>query len=200
MIKRLQSSWAASVVGTLLYLGTAALVWNPRLPDTAGNGLAVNGSARVPSWEFHNPEVDLLIEELKQEKETLAKRQAQLNELAERLQVERVEINEVTKAVYQLQAQFDSNVVRVLSEEAVNVKKLARTYAAMTPEGAVPILKQLDETTLVKILANMKESETAPILEGMARQSEADAKRVAAISERLRLSLPNPKEAKRTGP
>ena len=168
-------------------------VWHPQsAADTAGDPVVTGAQ----SWDFHNPEVDLLIEELKQEKEALAKREAQLNELADRLQAERQEINLVTQAISQLQAQFDSNVVRVLAEEAPNVKKLARTYAAMTPEGVVPILKQLEETTLVKILSNMKDSETAPILEAMARGGEAEAKRAAAISERLRLSLPNPKDAK----
>ena len=195
MIKLLQSSWTASLFGTLLYLATTVFVWHPPSGAlTTGDPVATG----APSWEFRNPEVDLLIEELKQEKEAVAKREAQLNELAERLQAERLELNLATQTVHQLQAQFDSNVVRVLAEEALNVKKLARTYAAMTPEGAAPILKQMEEATLVKILANMKESETAPILEAMARQGETEAKRVAAISERLRLSLPNPKDAKRT--
>ena len=195
MIKLLQSSWSASISGTLLYLGTTVCLWHPQIAvDTTGDPVV----AGTPSWDFHNPEVDLLIEELKQEKISLVKRETQLNELAERLQAERQEINLVTQAISQLQAQFDSNVVRVLAEEAPNVKKLARTYAAMTPEGAVPILKQLEETTLVKILSNMKDSETAPILEAMAREGEAEARRAAAISERLRLSLPNPKDSKRT--
>jgi len=35
----------------------------------------------------------------------------------------------------------------------------------------------------------MKESEAAPLLESLARTSEADAKRAAALSERLRKSI-----------
>jgi len=195
MIKLLQSSWSASLLGALLYLGTTVFVWSP--PPRAADPVELPTETGGASWEFHNPEVDLLIEELKLEKEALARRGAQLDELDERLQVERQEINLVTQTIYQLQSQFDSNVVRVLAEEVPNVKKLARTYAAMTPEGAVPILKQLEETTLVKILASMKESESAPILEALGHLGEADAKRAAAISERLRFSLANPKDPKR---
>lgn len=201
MIKRFQSTWTASVVGMLLYLATTGLVWKPpSATDPTANPAEAATRSNGASWAFHNPEVDLLIVELKQEKASLAKREAQLKELAERLQAERLEINLVLQAVQQLQTEFDNNIVRVTAEEATNVKKLARTYAAMTPEGAAPILKQMDETTLVKILATMKESETAPILEAMAQQGEANAKRVAAISERLRLSLATLKDAKRASP
>lgn len=199
MIKLIQSHWTASVVGMLLYLVTTGLLWKPVpiAPQPIVKPVAAVVHDNGPSWEFHNPEVDQLIAEMKQEKESLTRREAQLKEFAERLQTERLEINLVLQAVHQLQTEFDKNVVRVTAEESVNVKKLARTYAAMTPEGAAPILKQMDETTLVKILAAMKESETAPILEAMAHQGAADAKRVAAISERLRLTLATLKDAKR---
>ena len=201
MIKLLLSHWAASVVGMLLFLATTGLLWRSQGPmDPSANPPADAPRSNGPSWDYHNPEADLLITEMKQEKETLAKREAQLKEFAERLETERLEINLVLQAVQRLQTEFDDNVVRLTGEEAANVKKLARTYAAMTPEGATPILKQMDETTLVKILATMKESETAPILEAMAKPAEADAKRVAAISERLRLSLAILKEPKRASP
>ena len=197
MIKLVQSSWTASILGALLYLGTTVASWHVPGPTSPTRRPMVGAT---PSWEFHNPEVDLLIEELKQQKEAITKREAQLNELDERLQAERLELNLVTHNVHEMQAQFDTNVVRILAEETANVKKLARTYAAMTPEGAAPILKQLEEATLVKILATMKESEVAPILEAMAREGETEAKRVAVLSERLRLLLPTPKDAKRTSP
>jgi hypothetical protein len=48
----------------------------------------------------------------------------------------------------------------------------------------------------VKIFAIMKESETAPILELMARDGPVNARRVALISERLRLLSPPPTQEK----
>jgi flagellar motility protein MotE (MotC chaperone) len=134
--------------------------------------------------------MDQLITELKREKETLAEKDKQLSELALRLQSERQEINQLTQTVQELQVEFDRNVIRVEEQEAPNLKKLARVYAAMQPENAVQILKQMDENTLVKIMALMKDSEAAPLLENMGKQGETEAKRAATISERLRLTLP----------
>ena len=56
----------------------------------------------------------------------------------------------------------------------------------------------MEEVALVKILALMKDSEAAPILEALGKQSEAEAKHAATISERLRLSLAKPPSAAAT--
>jgi flagellar motility protein MotE (MotC chaperone) len=134
---------------------------------------------------------------LRIEKEALARREKDLNELAERLQTERMEINVVTQAVHQLQAQIEASIVRISAEEVTNIKKLARTYAAMSPEGAAPIMKELEEGTLIKILAVMRETETAPILEALSRLGADEAKRVAQVTERLRFYLSLPKDGKK---
>lgn len=138
----------------------------------------------------------MLIGELKLEKEALAKREKDLNDLAERLKAERAEINVVTQAVYQMQKEVESSIVRINTEEASNLKKLARTYSVMSPEGAAPILKEMDEPTLLKILALMKEGESAPILEEMSKLGADQAKHVAEITERLRFYLSQPKDLK----
>jgi flagellar motility protein MotE (MotC chaperone) len=139
-----------------------------------------------PSWEFFNPEVERLVKELAQEKKALALREQQLNELATRLEAERAEITTVTQAVHRLQQEFDRGVLRIREEETANLKKLAKVYATMTPEGAVTILRQMEDEQIVKFMVFMKDGETAPLLENFARQGEAEAKRAAAIMERLR--------------
>jgi hypothetical protein len=58
----------------------------------------------------------------------------------------------------------------------------------MTPDAAASVLGALDDTTVVKILATMKESEGAALLEALARKGEAQAKRVALLSDQLRLT------------
>jgi flagellar motility protein MotE (MotC chaperone) len=121
-------------------------------------------------WQNHNPEIDQLLQEIRHEKEDLAKREAELRELATRLQAERAEINTVTQRVVQLQSEFDQNVIRVREEELPSLKKLAKLYTSMTPEAVLAIFKEMDDQTVAKILRSMKESETAPLLEGMAKQ------------------------------
>ncbi len=202
-MKILKSPLVASILGLVLYIVTTAMVWKP-LPrqDASDAGetnedIVAKAKGVVPSWEYQNPDVDMMIEELKKEKATLDKREKDLNALAERLQAERMEINVVTQSVFQMQKEFDGNIARVTAEEAGNIKKLAKTYAAMSPEGAAVILKELDDTTLVKILAALKDSESAPIIELLGKQGDAAAKRMALITDRLRTYLSTPKETKK---
>ena len=191
MVKLLQSSWVAAAIGALLFLGTVAVALNPqKLLQARQAELAAVSEAKKPGagWDFNNPEIDQLISELRKEKEELAAREQQLKELATRLASERAEINQATQAVLVLQREFNEGVVRVREEETANLKKLAKTYAAMTPEGALPIVRQMEDEQVVKIFVYMKEDETAPILEALAKLGNTEAKRAATISEKMRLA------------
>jgi len=196
MMRLFQSSWLAYGLGTIAYVVTMILVWRPlaKPPPSAGDTHEAKAVAG-PSWTFSNPEVDLLIAELKKERDAVAAKEKELNELATRLQAERTELNQLTQQVQQVQTEFDQNVTHVREGETANLKRLAKMYSSMTPEGALAVFKALDDATLVKVLTFMKDTETAPILETMAKQGADDAKRVAAISERLRFVLA---EAKKT--
>ncbi|MBC8001043.1 MAG: hypothetical protein H7X97_00530 [Opitutaceae bacterium] len=187
----LQSKWMVLLLGAVLYLATTVLVWKPLPAPVPHSSDAAHErySPKGPSWDFANPEIDQIIEELKKEKTTLADREQKLNELASRLQTERMELNQVTQTVHQLQRDFDATVLRVQDEETANLKKLAKLYAAMEPTSAALVMKELDEPTIVKILVFMKDEEAAPILESIAKKGETDARRVASISERLRLAI-----------
>lgn len=203
-MKILQNPLVASLLGLVLYAVVTVVVWKTPAHVVEGEPAQEEIVAKArevkPSWEFKSQEADMLISELKLEKEGLAKRKKELDEFAERLQVERMEINVVTQTVYQLQKQVEASVIRINAEEANNLKKLSRTYAAMSPEGAAPIMKEMEETTLTKILALMKETETAPILEAMSKLGPDEAKRVANISEKLRFYLSQPKDGKKASP
>jgi flagellar motility protein MotE (MotC chaperone) len=190
-MKLLQSGWMAMLLGALIYLAvTAALVAPGRLiPQSVHAAEAEQNHVGGPSWDFINPELDRLVSELAKEKVTLAGREKQLNELAARLEAERQEINIVTQAVYRMQTEFDRNVVRVREEEMANLKKLAKVYAAMSPEGAASILKQMEDEQILKFMVFMKDAETGPVLESLAKLGETDAKRAATLTEKLRSTL-----------
>jgi len=195
MKRLLQSPWVSSILGLVLFLATMIAVWRPRALPPEEPMLESKTRHNGPSWAFFNPEMDLLMSELKQQKEALAAKEKSLNELAERLRTERSELNQLTQVVQQAQTEFDQNVTRVREQETSNLKKLAKMYSTMSPEGAAAVFKAMDDASVVKVLTFMRETETAPVLEAMARQSEADAKRVAGISERLRLSIAEVKKA-----
>ena len=208
MLKIFQSNWLSALIGGIVFLGSLVVFWKPpATPKKPARVFAAKpavefalGETNTPSWDYHNPDVEELVKELQHGKAQVAQRAVQLDELAARLQSERLEINQVTQKVQQLQLEFDQKVNRVRDEEVSNLKKLAKTYSTMSVEGTAAIFRQLDDSAVVKILMFMKEAETAPILEAMAKPAETDAKRVAGISEQLRLAIPESRLSKHTPP
>ncbi|PAW81453.1 MAG: hypothetical protein B9S33_16620 [Pedosphaera sp. Tous-C6FEB] len=198
-MKALLSNWIVlGVLGMVTYLGTSfALMRGLAVPPASPaheeeEAPVVNITG--PSWDFSNPELDQLVANLKREREQLSEKEKQLDELAERLQAEKGEITRATNAVHQLQREFDAAVkklrdeqLRLTDEEQVNLKKLAKLYTTMTPEGAAVVLKEAPDDTVIKLLAVMKEAEIGPILELMSKPTSADAKRVALLTDRYRL-------------
>lgn len=195
----LRSPAVVGILGALLYAAVTVLCW-PKLHLERDPATGTSGNRRGgPSWEFSNPELDLLTAELTTERSALAERTRQLDELEARLRSEQMELAVVTQAVHRLRQDLDTMLVRVADEEVANLKKLARVYATMGPQGSVQILRQLDEPTIVKVLVYLKEDEIAPILEAFVGLGEAESKRAAAIAERLRVAVfrPPPNPARR---
>jgi flagellar motility protein MotE (MotC chaperone) len=191
-MKVLQSPLFAAVLGGLLFLLTSAFLTTQGLTD-ADHGIPHGGTqpesqANVagPSWEFFNPELDQLLGDLKNERLSLDSRQKQLDEFAARLRAERAELDDALRNIKKLQQQVDRDVFRIKEQEAPNLKKLAKMYAAMEPAGAARILRELDDVVLVKIFTLLKEPEAAAVLEALARLGEPETKRAALISEHLR--------------
>lgn len=189
MKKIFTSVWMTVVVSAVVYLGATFLFWKtPTKVAAREEDEQATPQAIGPSWEFLNPEADQLMAELRDEKKALDRKGQQLNELQARLDSERAELNVVTNTVHRMQEEFDQNVVRVKEEEVANLKKLAKVYAAMTPEGAASVMGELEDPAIVKIMAFMKDADTAAIFESMAKKGQPDAKRAANLSERLRLT------------
>lgn len=187
MKRFLQSSLAAVLVGSLLYLGvTAALLLRAPVLRATAVQEPTAPTHYGPAWDFVNPELDRLIAELREQKAALQKREEQLNELAARLEAERAELNIITQAVYRVREEFDRKLVQVREEEVANLKRLAKMYASMSPEGAANILKQMEDEQALKFMVFMRDAEAGPILEALARLGDAEAKRAAGLSDRLR--------------
>ena len=196
MIQFLQSKWMTVIAGTLTFVITTWFCLQPLKQiqkAVAAKGIQGSNSPALPpngpSWTFFNPELSQLVSDLKGEREALRIRSNQLDELEVRLNAERQEIFSVTQAVHLLRVDLDKSVTHISEEEAVNLKKVVKVYATMTPEGAARILKEMDDTQVVRILTSMKESLSAPILESFGQGAKDDAQRAATISNRLRLTL-----------
>jgi hypothetical protein len=81
-------------------------------------------------------------------------------------------------------------VVKLEADEVENLKRLAKVYATLTPDAAVNIFRDLDDSTVVKILFFMKSDTVGAVLQEMATANGGVAeqvRRAAKISDMLRL-------------
>jgi flagellar motility protein MotE (MotC chaperone) len=196
MLKKLSSPWVGSIIGLISYLAVTAFTWNAATAHITtaeetnlASGSTTNSELNPFSATMSSVEIEALVKELRDERELLSKREKELNEFATRLHSERDELNQLTQTVHRLQKDFDLSVSRVGEEEVTNLKKLAKTYTSMEPEGAAAIFKQMDDSAVVKIMVFMKEAETGPILAALSRGGESEAKRAADLTDKLRLSV-----------
>ena len=194
MMRFLRTKWAALSIGVILFIVTSWACLQPRkLVVRAAESLRGGQDAGLPpagpSWNFQNPEMNEVLAQLQQERQSLDARKASLDALETRLKAEHEEIYSVTQTVWRLRTQLDSMITNIGEAELSNLKKLAKVYSSMAPDSAARILKEMDDQQIVKILAVMRETDSARILAILGQGTDADAKRAALISNRLRLTV-----------
>ncbi len=141
-------------------------------------------------WDFWTIEIDNLSTELKEERLKLRKQAELLEQRAARLTAEEKEFAKQRADIESMRKQIGEKILEIGADEAKNLRTLATTYATLTPKAAVAIMKEMDDSTVVKILSLMKPDVVGPIFEEMGRVGTADAalaKRAAAFSEKLRM-------------
>lgn len=185
-----------TMLGVFSYLGTTVALLQPSnfMPraghdDEESEERTIIGENHDASWNYNNPEIDRLIVDLHRERKKLEEQRQQLDALAARLQNERHEISEVTNLVHQMQIELDKSVLYIRKNEEANLKKLAKVYTSMTTKGGLTILKQFDDDQFVKILSFMKETDSAAILEALAKEGPENLHRAATLADNLRLTM-----------
>ena len=198
MTRWLTSGWVVALAGGLIYFATTALLIRPAQFEAARALLAAAKLSpdNDPSWKFKNPEFEQWVAELKMEKSDLDARAQQLQELQARLAAQQQEFTTATQSVYQLQSEFDRNVIRIKSQEVQNLNKQAKIIAGMSPEGAANLIGQMPDDDVVRLLATMKTDEASLVLDAMSKLGKPEAKRAADLTARLRMVLPPDATAK----
>ena len=191
MTRILQSSWFVVLIGGVIYLTATVLVLQPaKFVGLRPAGPSNRSADDDPSWRFRNPEFNQWVAQIKEEKDSLALREQNLTELQNRLAAERQEILTVTQTVAQLQLDFDQNVIRFSSQETENVRHQAKLIAAMSPAGAAAMIAEMPDDDVVRILFTMKTDEASAILDSLSTRGKDDARRAAALTERIHQVLP----------
>jgi flagellar motility protein MotE (MotC chaperone) len=145
---------------------------------------------KAKGWDFWTIEIDNLASELKGEKERLRLAQEQVDQRAARLAAEERELAKLRADLERMRGEISRRVVEIDTDELKNLRSLAQTYSALTPRAAVAIVREMDDATVVKILALMKPDVVSPIFEEMSRTADGTgtlARRAAVLSEKLRL-------------
>ncbi len=188
MIKLLQSGWMSALLGCILFSATMVVSWKSvPLPTASLRGEKAPKPTTVSLIDNASyAELDHLIAELQRERTALADREKELKEWELRLQAERAELNVITQQVEVVKSQIESGLLQVQTNQISNLKRQAKTYAAMAPEAAANLFKNLDDADVARIIAFMKEAEVARILEAFTRLGPAESKRAADIAERSR--------------
>ena len=169
-------------------------VWRAGETIVASLPVAATSAAKPKTgpaaWDFWTAEIDTISNDLKEERERLRTLAAQLDQRAARIEAERKELDQARSEIDATRKEVSGLVTEIAESEAKNLKSLAATYTNLTPRAAVAVIRELDDTTAVKILYLMKPDVVSPIFEEMSRTPDADgtlAKRAALLSERLRL-------------
>lgn len=158
--------------------------------------VVVEGKAQ--GWDFWTIEIEGLSSELKEERARLRQQADALNQRAARLASEQQELAKIRADIEAMRAEIGRKVIEITADENKNLKSLATTYSNLTPSAAVAILREMDDTTVVKILSLMKSDVIGAIFEQMAVTPGPEgtlAKRAAILSEKLRLMKSNNKSA-----
>lgn len=196
MITKLQNPIAVAGLGVLLSVGLgAALSWKVLSVAIAELPVATPAEEEPTElkrrgWDFWTIEMDNLANELKEERERLRHQADLLDQRAARIAAEEKAFAKVRADVEALRQQIAEHVIEIKSDESRNLRSLAAAYTNLTPRAAVAILREMDDTTAVKILSLMKPDVVGAIFEEMSRggtPEEPLAKRAAQLSEKLRL-------------
>lgn len=196
----LKSPLVLALLGIILGIGTTAGVILMHKDELVHGGEAkapakpkseLTFPANAPrDWVFWTDNISKLSASLKEEREALDDRQKELDEYEKRLVGEREELRKVRAELEGMRKEVTENIPKIEASEKANIKNLAKTYSSMKPQDAVAVMREMDDQSIVKILASMKADTVGLIFQEMAKAKDADgtmATRAARISEQLRL-------------
>lgn len=141
-------------------------------------------------WTFHSKELQRLILDLKEKDRDLKSKEEMLGSWAAQLRNEKSQLDVERQELESFQDKLMALITDTQDSEFKNLKGLASTYATMDPAAAVQVLNEMDDRSVVKILALMKADSVSAIFEAMISTPGMEAAmraRIARISEKLRL-------------
>lgn len=196
MIAKLQNPIAAAGLSLVICVALGVgLCWRAAGPlleaAMATHVKKTDEEKKAKGWDFWTIEIENLSNELKEERSRLRKQSELLDQRDARIKSEEKELGKIRAEIENMRKEIGDRVIEISADESKNIRALAQTYANLTPRAAVAILKEMDDTTAVKILSLMKADIVGQIFEQMSVTPGTDgtplARRAAVLSEKLRL-------------
>lgn len=200
MIAKLQNPLVAAAFSLALSVGLGVALCARMIGPLLQQAVAARApkeptELKQKGWDFWTIEIENLSNELKEERARLRKQSDQQDQRAARLAAEEKELAKVRADIDGLRKEIADKVIEISADEQKNIRTLAATYTNLTPKAAVLILREMDDTTAVKILSLMKPDVVGAIFEQMSALANTDgaplARRAALLSEKLRLMKAN---------
>ena len=141
-------------------------------------------------WDFWTLEIDKLSHELEAKLADLAGREADLEAREARIAAAMQELAQARAEIDSMRNQLSENIGQLKESEMKNIRTLAATYADMKPKASLPLLRELSDETIIKILAVWKPDNVRPLLDEISKNAAVDpemVRRAGMWSERLRL-------------
>lgn len=191
------SGWVLAILAAFINLGiTTGLILlqkeslvSQAIQNAGGDPKSPHATAKTRFWGFNATDVDAYVTELKSERAKLVERQGELDKVAAHIDSEKQELEKTRQDLVTMREEISAQLPEVQDSEKKNLKVLAQTYGAMTPQSVVSVFRQMDETTCVKLLSLMKPDKVSAIFQEMCTEDKDGslAKAAAHLSDKLRL-------------
>jgi flagellar motility protein MotE (MotC chaperone) len=196
MIARIFSPIVVGIIGLLLSIAVGvSVVWQTM--DThvsktiAVRALQSSNELKKRGWDFWTIEMENLATELREDQERIKKIDADLTQREGRVEASEHELAKERAELQAMQKQISDRIFEISDDERINLKKIAQNFANITPRAAVAIIREMDDSTAVKILSMLKADTVGPIFQEMSIAAGTDgnplARRAAQLSDKLRL-------------
>lgn len=130
-------------------------------------------------------ELRKMISEVNAQRQALCEREKPLAEAAAKIEQERKALHVLRQEVESAEQRVKASLLEVEANEAVNLKKLAKTWAQMDPLETAKLIKSLEPDFSVKILSRMTERQAAAVLGAMTADVGGE-KLAATITNKLK--------------
>lgn len=200
-MKLIKSIWFLSFFALFINLGIVFLLIQNVILETKKAKLnLVKNESNVKNnffWSYRTSEIDILADNLYNEKLKLKSREEQIQAMESRVNAEISELNRLKSEIENMRKQLTDKLIIIDDEESKNLKYIVATYSKLKTDSLMNVLGQMDEKMAIKIMSMMKPEQVSAVFEKMLEMDDmkrTQSKKIAELSEMIRLKVNMPKK------